>query len=44
MDPRGRIIGAVSCHAAKTRFSLEELQKLTPRLRIAAEEIGRTLI
>jgi DNA-binding IclR family transcriptional regulator len=44
VDPRGRIIGAVSCNAAKTRFSLEELQKFIPRLRAAAEEIGRTLI
>jgi DNA-binding IclR family transcriptional regulator len=43
-DPRGRIIGAVSCHAAKTRLSLEEALKHLPRLRLAADEIGRTLI
>jgi DNA-binding IclR family transcriptional regulator len=44
IDPRGRIIGAISCHVAKARLGLEEALKYLPRLRMAADEIGRTLI
>jgi DNA-binding IclR family transcriptional regulator len=42
-DPRAHVIGAVTCHAAKARIGLTEALRHLPRLRSAADEIGRTL-
>jgi DNA-binding IclR family transcriptional regulator len=42
-DSRGRLVGAVACHAAKARLDLAAALQHVPRLRAAAAEIGRTL-
>jgi len=42
-DAKGRLVGAVACHAAKARLDLTQALQHLPRLRIAATEIGRTL-
>jgi DNA-binding IclR family transcriptional regulator len=42
-DPKGRLVGAVACHAAKARLDLTQALQHLPRLRTAAAEIGRTL-
>ncbi|HVZ01868.1 MAG TPA: IclR family transcriptional regulator [Dongiaceae bacterium] len=43
-DARGRVVGAVACHAAKARLDLPHALEHLARLRAAAEEIGQTLI
>ena len=43
IDRRGRVVGAVACHAAKARLELAQALQYLPRLRDAAAEIGRTL-
>jgi DNA-binding IclR family transcriptional regulator len=42
-DPKGRLIGAVACQAAKARLDLTQALEQLPRLRGAALDIGRTL-
>jgi DNA-binding IclR family transcriptional regulator len=42
-DPKGRLVGAVACHAAKARLDLTQALEHLPRLRGAALDIGRTL-
>jgi DNA-binding IclR family transcriptional regulator len=42
-DSRGRVVGAVACHAARARFDLSQTLEHLPRLRVAAAEIGETL-
>jgi DNA-binding IclR family transcriptional regulator len=42
-DSRGRVVGAVACHAAKPRLDLAQALEHLPRLRAAATEIGETL-
>ena len=42
-DSRGRLVGAVACHAAKARLDLTQALVHLPRLRSAALDIGRTL-
>jgi DNA-binding IclR family transcriptional regulator len=42
-DSRGRVVGAVACHAAKPRLELAQALEHLPRLRAAAAEIGQTL-
>jgi DNA-binding IclR family transcriptional regulator len=42
-DPKGRLVGAVACHAAKARLDLPQALQHLPRLRGAALDIGRTL-
>jgi DNA-binding IclR family transcriptional regulator len=42
-DPKGRLVGAVACHAAKARLDLTQALQHLPRLRGAALDIGRTL-
>jgi DNA-binding IclR family transcriptional regulator len=43
VDSRGRLVGAVACHAAKARLDLGQALQHLPRLRAAALDIGRTL-
>ena len=43
IDRKGRVVGAVACHAAKARLDLAQALQHLPRLRAAAAEIGRTL-
>jgi DNA-binding IclR family transcriptional regulator len=43
VDARGRVVGAVACHAAKPRLDLAQALEHLPRLRAAALEIGETL-
>jgi DNA-binding IclR family transcriptional regulator len=42
-DAKGRLVGAIACHAAKARLDLSQALEHLPRLRSAATEIGRTL-
>lgn len=42
-DPKGRLVGAVACHAAKARLDLNQALQHLPRLRAAAMDISRTL-
>jgi DNA-binding IclR family transcriptional regulator len=42
-DPKGRLVGAVACHAARARLDLTQALQHLPRLRGAALDIGRTL-
>jgi IclR family acetate operon transcriptional repressor len=42
-DPKGRLVGAIACHAAKARLDLTQALEHLPRLRGAALDIGRTL-
>lgn len=42
-DSKGRVVGAVACHAAKARVDLTQALHYLPRLRTAAAEIGQTL-
>jgi DNA-binding IclR family transcriptional regulator len=42
-DPKGRLIGAVALHTAKTRLDLTQALEHLPRLRGAALDIGHTL-
>jgi DNA-binding IclR family transcriptional regulator len=42
-DSRGRVVGAVACHAAKPRLDLAQALEHLARLRTAAAEIGETL-
>jgi DNA-binding IclR family transcriptional regulator len=42
-DSRGRVVGAIACHAAKPRLELSAALEHLPRLRAAAAEIGETL-
>jgi DNA-binding IclR family transcriptional regulator len=43
IDGKGRLVGAVACHAAKARLDLGQALQHLARLRSAAAEIGRTL-
>jgi DNA-binding IclR family transcriptional regulator len=43
VDGKGRVVGAIACHAAKARLDLQQSLQYLPRLRTAAAEIGRTL-
>jgi DNA-binding IclR family transcriptional regulator len=42
-DAKGRVIGAVACHAAKPRLDLPQALEHLSRLKTAAAEIGETL-
>jgi DNA-binding IclR family transcriptional regulator len=42
-DAKGRLVGAVACHAAKARLDLPQALQHLARLQSAAAEIGRTL-
>jgi DNA-binding IclR family transcriptional regulator len=42
-DAKGRVIGAVACHAAKPRLDLAQALAHLTRLKTAAAEIGETL-
>ena len=42
-DPKGRLIGAVACHAARARLDLTQALQHLERLQGAALDIGRTL-